>query len=507
MRYTPEQLDFIKQIEEGSTGIRLDAVAGSGKTTTLLAAAQHISPSQTTIALAFNKKIQEVLEQRFPKHIHCKTFNGLGHTILGRRFGRPKLNARKMGELTSDRVNNSAMSEKWYEIRDLACQMKSAGLCHPDFEDKLKCETKIADYNSIQELALHYDLTIDDDIIDAAMDVLSMSMVAASTGEIDFDDQIYITTYFTADKYWPKYQNILVDESQDLSYMQHDMVERLMESEVSRLIIVGDPNQAIYGWRGAASSSMNDLEERFKLKRMPLSVCFRCPSQVVTLAQAIVPQIQPKENADPGVIERKGIDWKSTDLEEGSVVLCRNNAPLIALAFDLLRNNRPAYFSGRDIGAGLKKALKQVGEGLLGAALLNWMNENVDKAKAKGHYDKADMIEDTYEVLECIRVSCEARTKNDLIKGIEYLFRVEYSPDVIELSTIHRSKGKEWETVYFLNENLIPGRWILDAYMEGKPSATWMMEQENNLHYVAVTRSLNKLIFIERGKNVVREAS
>lgn len=496
MQLTPEQQAFVDAMENETKGIRLDAVAGSGKTTTLLEAAKRIPSSQKTCALAFNKKMQEVLATKFPSHVDCSTFNGLGHRIWGKYRGRVSLKARKMGEITSDVCKERGLGDHWPHIKALAEQIKKSGLILPNYMEKVKYEqvTELTQ-DELYSLAEHHDLRLSEDIVGAALEVLDRSCAEALNNRIDFDDQIYMSTYFAGDKFWPKYDNILVDESQDLSNMQHDMVAR-MTHENTRLIIVGDPHQAIYGWRGASSDSMDILTDRFGLKHMPLSVCFRCPPEVVSIAQRIVPQIKPFEGKESGIVERRGTDWKPEDLELGSVVLCRNNAPLVATAFSLLGQGIPAYFSGRDMGAGLKKTVDKIGDGPLGEALINWKKGEIEIHLANQKYDMADMVEDKYESLACIMEACQATNKRELKDGIDYLFRKEYSRDAIELSTIHRSKGKEWNTVYFLNQHLIPGRWVQEAEDEGKACAAWMMAQEHNLKYVGVTRALNKLVFI-----------
>ena len=498
IKYTPEQQAFIDEVQSTSQSIRLDAVAGSGKTTTLLEAAKAINPSDKTIALAFNKRIAEDLQEKFPRHVACKTFNGLGHAVWGKKAGRVKLDSRKMGEITSEYCKERDLGPMWHTILALASQLKTSGIIHPELEDRAKFPGTEATRENIFSLAIHHDLACNDEIAHAALDILLRSVQEATVKRMDFDDQIYMTTYFTSDKFWPKFDNILVDEAQDLSTMQHDMLERMMKKG-TRLIIVGDPHQAIYGWLGASSDSMDLLQDRFSLKKMPLSVCFRCPRTVVLLAQHEVPHIQPREDAPEGIVKHIK-DFKEEDLEEGSVVLCRNNAPLFSLAFSLISKGIPAYFSGRDMGRTLKKIVDSLGEGQLARALIAWRDEGITKAEAKEQYDKMDRIEDQYNTLEVIRNCAEAKDKRQLKTAIDHLFRKEYSPDAIELSTIHRAKGKEWKTVYFLNQHLIPGRWIKKAFDEGKECTLWMLQQEENLKYVAKTRALEKLYFINREK-------
>jgi superfamily I DNA/RNA helicase len=52
-----------------------------------------------------------------------------------------------------------------------------------------------------------------------------------------------------------------------------------------RLIAVGDPSQAIYGFRGADATAMTDMQREFNMTVLPLSVSYRCSQSVVKEAQ------------------------------------------------------------------------------------------------------------------------------------------------------------------------------------------------------------------------------
>ncbi|MHA2303724.1 MAG: UvrD-helicase domain-containing protein, partial [Candidatus Thorarchaeota archaeon] len=84
-----------------------------------------------------------------------------------------------------------------------------------------------------------------------------------------------------------KYENVIVDEAQDLSVMQHRIVEKSVKHG-GRIIAAGDIHQAIYGWRAAASDSIPQLIEKFHLEELDLTVSFRCGTRIIEEAQAIV---------------------------------------------------------------------------------------------------------------------------------------------------------------------------------------------------------------------------
>lgn len=79
--------------------------------------------------------------------------------------------------------------------------------------------------------------------------------------------------------------NLLVDEAQDNSYALTQALEKLVSSGVDRIWMVGDPNQAIYTYSGADPKWMY----HFGGKEHFLEQSYRCPSQVVSLATAVLP--------------------------------------------------------------------------------------------------------------------------------------------------------------------------------------------------------------------------
>src|SRR5699024_9201295 len=96
---------------------------------------------------------------------------------------------------------------------------------------------------------------------------------------------------------------VLVDESQDLSILQQYFVRQL-DTGSNRFIFVGDKYQAIYGFAGADTHSIDNIKKNFILKELPLNICYRCPENVIKLAKDIVPTIEwNKEREDEGIVK------------------------------------------------------------------------------------------------------------------------------------------------------------------------------------------------------------
>jgi superfamily I DNA/RNA helicase len=104
------------------------------------------------------------------------------------------------------------------------------------------------------DIADSYFVDLNDELLAAARTVLIQSIRQGFNGVIDYDDQIYLSRLFGG--VFPRFQTVMVDEAQDLSPLNHIQVKR---TAAGRLIVVGDPRQAIYAFRGADSSSMGSL--------------------------------------------------------------------------------------------------------------------------------------------------------------------------------------------------------------------------------------------------------
>ena len=74
---------------------------------------------------------------------------------------------------------------------------------------------------------------------------------------IDFDDMIWIP--LVENFPLPQFDVLFVDEAQDFNEMQRQMILRCVGN--NRVVIVGDRNQAIYGFRGADSNSISILKK------------------------------------------------------------------------------------------------------------------------------------------------------------------------------------------------------------------------------------------------------
>lgn len=475
-------------------------------TTSLQLAAPVIR--QPALSLAFNKKIADEIRPKLPPHFETRTLNSLGHRAWSHGRPRLQLDSTKLGKLTTQAFKDlhiTASSYQWDATRQLVSAAMLAGISPHDDGAPLTEDTT----ESWSELT---DLSSDDFhfLYPIARTILSESIRLARAGIISFDDQIYCPTILGGT--FPKYPVVFVDESQDLSPLNHRMLE-LTLSSTGRLVAVGDPRQAIYLFRGADATSMSTMRHlRPSWSDCSLTMTFRCPRRVVERQQSHAPGYCAHASVKDGYFaaafdrprasgapqsdnEETEVWWSFRDarlLSNGGTIaiLCRNNAPLLSLAFKLLRQSIGCHMLGRDIGRGLQQLSKKLAEDdntpitTFISKLNDWAESQHSIALANEKPEKAERILDQKESLLAVIEGSNARTAGDLRNALDNLFRRESGQ--VTLSSIHRAKGLEWDTVIHLDPWRIPAKYALKNPAQ--------LLQEKNLAYVCETRTRNNLL-------------
>lgn len=501
---TPAHQAIFDAIKNKDGHVQIEAVAGSGKTTTIVEALKLIDPDERCLFLAFNKSIATELGRRVPKNTEARTLNSLGHrayTDLAMREGwissrrELRVNADKMRDLLfrledDGRLDREARVAYGLNAVKLARLAKSNGLI-PDGGPR---EGLMADED--QNWWRMIDLFNVDlpDIEDAFARVvgLTKTLLDLSLRErktIDFDDQLYMT--FAYDARCTRYDRVFVDEAQDLSPLQHELLTKALKTS-GQLVAVGDPCQAIYGFRGADASSMETLHRRFGTTKLPLHVSYRCPKKVVEVAAMLVPHLKAHASAPDGVVENIPVSPDKADLRGGDLVVCRTTAPAVSLAYRLLREGKRAEVLGRDIGKGLAALIKKLGNrGDVGdflAKLSAWEDKEITKANKNKRGTSEAKIAQIQEKAACLRILAEGTdTVGDLLALVEDLFSGTRDATKVTLCTVHKAKGLEADRVWVLNRHLMPHP------MAKQP---WEQVQERNLQYVAFTRAKKELRFV-----------
>lgn len=509
---TDEQRDVISAMHASGDSLMVEAYAGCAKTTTLELAARGVRVP--ALALAFNKRIAEELQPRLPQTFTVKTINGLGHGAWARALPhvtRLTLDDRKLGKLVTQTARDRRMelsSEQWDSVRRLVSAVMQAGVTPGDQGTPLAPDTTET-WGAIALDTLWMTEEEFEFLYDLARDVLERSIALARAGTISFDDQIYCSVCLGGR--FPQFPLLFVDEAQDLSPLNHEMLKRALRAD-GRLVAMGDPKQAIYAFRGAHSESMAQIAQlRPAWQRLPLTLTFRCPKTIVTRQQEHAPGFRAwHTNAEGRFARLKSPERDGTTLDGGwtwqsvqqlvppggkLAVLCRNNGPLLSLAFKLIRQGQGVYMLGRDIGKGLVALVRKLAPeeataaDVLRGKILEWQHSETQLALANEHPERVSGIVDRAECLMAVLDNAEARDAGQCIALLERLFARESG--TVTLSSIHRAKGLEWDCVVHLDPWRIPSKWAREAARDGDQR---QMQQEWNLLYVCETRTRHTLV-------------
>ena len=477
------QQAIFQAVEEGSQNLLVQAVAGSGKSTTLVEAMEH--SQGRNLFLAFNKSIAMDIAAKAPEQT-VKTLNALGHWQWMQNSPGSKLEARKVSLIIKRLIGEGEdYKEFGYTLTRLVGLAKN--LCFgldqgpgSGFKTSFPPTIFQVDPQLFEDLveAYHFDLPLEQ--LPRFCEVCSLALYESSSDweTFDFDDQLYMPALAGWD--YPSYSTVFVDECQDLSPIQHLMLDRLA-LKGARIIAVGDRHQAIYGFRGAATNSMELLKHRFSALELPLSISYRCDNAIISEAQIYCPTILARSDAGPGLVTLQ--DGEDPALFNSGLVVCRNNAPLFAAILRHYRAKRPCRVLSNFLESftGFLRGFKTTYSSDLQSKLDLWYHRECESARSKGQRGRLAGLEDKYETasLFCRDFQLTA----DILLCIKRLGEGSTGPT---FSTIHKAKGLESEEVYFLRPDLCPSPRAETA--EAK-------QQERNLAYVAITRAKQKLTY------------
>lgn len=492
--FSPQQNAFLHWIDTGTGSCVLEAVAGAGKTTTLLEGAKRLIAKGLKVAImAYNKKIAEEIKGKTKgwPNLFVGTVHSFGFSALRYRFKSIKVDAYKVANLCD---RDGILDGTTYPFKDNIIDLVSYAK-----QRALGVVGRIEDTKAWMDMIEHFDVFGDekdldpkdipvDEIIRDAKKVLSLSN--SITTEIDYDDMVYLPLILRV----PFFRNdvVMVDEAQDTNPARRALVRCIVKAG-GRVIAVGDRHQAIYGFTGADADSLDLIRKDFNAVELPLTTTFRCPKAVVGYAQKWVSHITAASTAPEGSVSTMPLSdiYTRNDLNGDTAVLCRNTKPLVELAFSLIRRRIGCKVEGRDIGNGLIKLAtkwKVKNTDKLAEHLEKYKEAQVTKFLAKKQETRAQSIEDQVETLFVIIEDCNKQGKHTVdcvVEAINAIFADDVK-GVLTLSTIHKSKGREFDTVYWLDrKGTLPSKYARQD---------WQLAQEDNLCYVCATRAKKSLI-------------
>lgn len=539
MNLTKEQSDIIEFVRTGKGSAIIDAVAGAGKTSTILECSKYLQNQNTTLFCAFNKSIAEYIKSKFKAiqrpSVRVYTIHSLGLQILQSTIFKDveyKVVPDKYKAIIKSDELFEELKDKLEEIsKSLYNQSLSNNKENADkiyyrlleIADKYRLTLTNSDFDSFKSTVEHYNIFNENDeknksyssivklFYDCNQRIIEFGNNQAKNEYIiDYSDMVYLPHYF---KLFPqyKYAFIFIDECQDLSKSQVEIVMKYKRPN-GRVLSVGDPFQSIYGFSGADIQSFENLKTITNAKVLPLTHSFRCPKKSIEMAKEIRSDIV-------GVKENEGqvIKINSNEVikyvKAGDLVISRLKSSLYIGLFDFIIakikvsvneddakdviNDFRNLFTKNELTLNTENYFGSI-DSLMETVLLRHKSD-IDK--------KSNSIKDQKVREDFVRVqNLYLESKIELLLKLNHTFGSEEifecvndmltyirnymtsQENAVLLSTIHRAKGLENETVFILDYANLP----FDRTFEKE----WQKRQELNLKYVAITRTLNKLYLV-----------
>ena len=487
MNFSQYQINIFNEVEHGHTNLAINAVAGSGKTTTIVECCKRLRMRKFDVKfLAFNKSIVDELKVKIGDYADVSTLHSFGFSVLKKVNPKVKTFNGKYTMAIRDYVRNFDGQENPNFVAIVNNTKKLFDLCRVNLIPD-------TDSNAIENIIDEHNITIFGSEKTIVRTLLKDCYTLDSTNpEIDFTDMIVLPIYYK--RFIPKYKIVFIDECQDLNTAQRELM--LAAAASGRFVAVGDRNQAINGFAGADCESFDKIAHLPNTKELPLSVNYRCGRNMIALAQQIVPAIEPHKGAIEGIVTRVNEITLDT-FQPNDMVLCRSAAPLVSVCLKLIKAGVTAIVKGRDIAENLI-ALIEKSKAKTIKGFTTWAdNEKIKLAKdiAKKESITTEEAKETGRYVSyCDRIDCilavgeHTSNLDDVKNTLNEIFSDNNIKNAINLSTCHKSKGLESDRVIILLPDKLPLCW--------KGQKEWQYQQEMNLKYVALTRAKKELVFV-----------
>lgn len=499
MNFSKYQMNIFNEVENGTTNLAINAVAGSGKTTTIVECCKRLHMDKFDVKfLAFNKSIVDELKVKIGNYADVSTLHSFGNSILKKVNPKVETFNGKYTMQIREYVRNLDGQDNNNFVAIVANTKKIFDLCRVNLiaDTDLQAINNLIDEHNITILGS--EVTI---VRTLLKDCYKLQPVEKKNRrgdkytayEIDFTDMIVLPLFYR--KFIPSYKIVFIDECQDLNTAQRELM--LAAAKDGRFVAVGDRNQAINGFAGADCQSFDKIANIPNTKELPLSVNYRCGRAMIELAQQIVPAIEAHDNAIEGIVTHTN-EIKLDMFQPNDMVLCRSAAPLVSMCLKLIKAGVTAIVKGKDIADNLialiDKSKAKTIKGFTTYAELEKAKLARDIAKKDG-ITIAEAEETGRFVSYCDRIDCilavgeNVTNLEDVKKTLTEIFSDYNIKNAINLSTCHKSKGLESDRVVILLPNKLPLCW--------KGQKDWQYQQEMNLKYVALTRAKKELVIVD----------
>lgn len=438
----------------------IEAGAGAGKTSTLLAVSEAL-PGRGQYT-AFNASLVAESKGKFDlSRTPCNTVHSMAFRSEGYRFKHRLNGPRTRGSEVAAMLRLSEVTVKGVDGKD---KVLSTGLLAGVVARAVKKFTQSADkVVDVQHFGKLAGLADDEQQEAVTRYLLPFARKmwedqADPDGRMPYNADCYV-------KVWELQgaeisgDYLLIDERQDLSMVQISIAKQ-QEVRGMKVVLVGDAAQAIYGWRGCA-----DAAAAFpNAKRLCLSMSFRFGPVIAEVANSILSHLQVRS---PLVMKgHDKIPSRLGTLASPDCVLCRTNGGAVQTVLTAIgQGKRPHLIGG-------------------GADVLAFVRASRDLKSGKRTEHPELACFDSWGEVEAYAKTEDGEDLKVMVKlikdfGVESILKAlnnmpdEKDADLV-VSTAHKSKGREWDRVKLCGDF--------------KPLSK-MDDEEIRLLYVAATRA------------------
>lgn len=539
--YQQDILDFF--LNNPQSNMLVNALAGSGKSTTACMLSEHSKTSD--LYIAFNASVVEEFKKKIknPK-TKVMTMHSLAYSIMLYNVEQESNDSgekpKGFGSQRSKRTVNLD-NFKPYKILDEEItkrygryiEFAKRGFLKDNYVNLYNlCRLTLTDMSSNKDVSR----LIDDHVLflyygDEGYSAPDISEITSTLkildtksrqqfetqGVIDFTDMLWIT--FNKLKYdnwevpyWALYTNIYCDEVQDFSNIQLNFLKFIKRAK-GRYVFIGDFHQAIYNFAGANAQAFNQIPKMFApVETFDLPVCYRCAkSHLSRVNREYGIPILPRDDAPMGFVKTIDKNKISEYAKAGDMVISRKNKWIAEVVLDLARNGTPIFIEDKEMVGAIKRQIlsskcTSVGtlEKFLQKVISNYnkkLFEIVSKNVREGGHEEERLeavaetnskIDNTSFLLEILEGYLENHASSDSVSKfsgfVDKLLNTTPSPDCVRLCSIHKAKGLEATNVFVLNEAKINF-----DFRNSKEQNV----QEKNLSYIATTRAKEGLYLVK----------
>lgn len=545
--YQRDILDFF--LNNPQSNMLVNALAGSGKSTTACMLSEHSKTSD--LYIAFNASVVEEFKKKIknPK-TKVMTMHSLAYSIM---LYNVEQESKDLGEkpkgFGSQRSKRTVSLDNFKPHKILDEEITKRYGRYIEFAKRVFLKDNYVNlYNlcrlTLTDMSSNKDVSrlIDDHVLflyygDEGYSAPDISEITSTLkildtksrqqfetqGVIDFTDMLWIT--FNKLKYdnwevpyWALYTNIYCDEVQDFSNIQLNFLKFIKRTK-GRYVFIGDFHQAIYNFAGANAQAFNQIPKMFApVETFDLPICYRCAkSHLSRVNREYGIPILPCDDAPMGFVKTIDKNKISEYAKAGDMVISRKNKWIAEVVLDLARNGTPIFIEDKDMVAAIKRQIlsskcTSVGtlEKFLQKVISNYnkkLFEIVSKNVREGGHEEERLeavaetnskIDNTSFLLEILEGYLENHASSDSISKfsnfIDKLLNTTPSPNCVRLCSIHKAKGLEATNVFVLNEAKINY-----DFRNSKEQNI----QEKNLSYIATTRAKEGLYLVKEPSKTI----